>query len=1091
MNAAIAWFARNPVAANLLMLLMIAIGLAAIPSVPQKPFPDIKIDVVSTSVVYLGAAPDEVEQGVCIRIEEEISSIDVVEKINTVAAEGACNVNAELISGADPNAALQDIRNRVDAITTFPDETEKPIISVVSNARPVLDVAISGPTDPRSLQAVGQRVRDELAALPDVTLVQLAIVEPFEISIEVSEDSLRRFGLTFDEVVRAVRSSSLDLPGGSIKTDGGEILLRTKGQAYRGVEFEDIVVVKRRDGTRVTLGEIATVVDGFEDLDVAGTFDGQPAVIAQVFRVGKQDVITVSNQVAEYVEQAQARMPEGITLTVWQDDSDNLRARLETLTRNGLSGFLLVLVVLALFLRPTLAFWVILAVPVSFLGAIAMFVPLELSIDVISSFAFIVVLGILVDDAIVTGESVHTYQRRGGDPLRGAIEGTQAVAVPVTFGVLTTVAAFGPMLFVEGFMGQVWRVMASVVIACLLFSLVESKLILPAHLAHGAGAERKPRSPLLRRAAALQKWFGESLERFAAERYLPALKLAIGWRYATLATATALLLVAVGVVAGGRMNFSFFPPLQADYLAARLTMPAGTPVATTAAAIQHIADASDELRRRLDPEYAPEGESLVLHVLTGVGVQPFLERSPGPGGSRGGDSGGSRAHVGEVVLELLPSEQRNITTREIGNQWREIVGTIPDAVELVYASELFSAGDAINIQLEGADVGELAEAAARLKTELANYPGVMDIGDSFRAGKQEIELAIKPSAEPLGLTLRDLGAQVRQAFYGEEAQRIQRGRDDVRVMVRYPREERRSLADLENARIRTPGGAAVPFTTVAVAELGRGYSSIRRTDRKRVVSVTADVDRKITTANVILADVLERKLPVILADYPSVNFGLEGEQREQRRAFSGLGRGYVIALFLIYALLAIPLRSYVHPLIIMSVIPFGMAGAIFGHILVGLLKTGAVMGLSFMSVVGMVALSGVVVNDSLVLVHFINSRRGEGAPLEEAVLGAGVARFRAILLTTLTTFVGLTPLILERSVQAQFLIPMAVSLAYGVAFATFVTLMVVPCAYFIQEDARAGIARLRGGIRRQLGLAEPEASEPQGPRPVSAPSKVA
>ncbi len=1042
MKAAVAWFARNSVAANLLMLVFVVGGLISLPSIPQKTFPDVDVDIVSVAVEYLGAAPEEVEEGVCIRIEEQVDGIDGVDRIRSTANEGSCVVLVELLAGTDVERAFTDIKNRVDAINTFPAETEKPIVARVTVRRPVVDIALSGDADERSLRAVAERVRDDLSAHPAITQVDVALARPFEVSIEVSEDSLRRHQLTFEDVAAAVRRSSLDLPGGTIDSEGGEILLRTKGQAYRGPEFEKLVVMTRPDGTRITLGDVATVVDGFEDTDVSARFDGERAMLVQVFRVGDQDVIEISEAVKEYVRQA--KLPEGIRLTVWEDDSNVLRGRLATMLSNGQSGFFLVLVVLTLFLRTRLAFWVALGVPVSILGCLAFFTPFGISIDVISLFAFIVVLGILVDDATVVGESVYSHQGTQESWLEAAVAGTREVTVPVVFGVLTTVATFLPMVLLPGPMGQVFGVAGTVTIICLFVSVAESQFCLPAHLAHSHDDDRPPRTSLGRAWRRLQDRTGASLLTFRDRYYRPTLVLAQEWRYATVALAVATLLLAFAMLGSGRMKFSFFPPIEADYLAARLTMPLGTTADVTAEAVRHIEASVAQLRAELDPQYAPPGGSLVRHVLASVGAQPVKDRQSDRPESAGapGSSGG---HLAEVVLSLVPSEERSISTSQIAQRWREIVGSVAGATELSFASDLFSAGDAIDVQLQGSNIDELSRAAAAVKAELARFPGVVDITDSFRAGKAEMKLSIHSSAEYLGLSLQDLARQVRQAFYGEEAQRIQRGRDDIRVMVRYPEEERRSLGDLDNLRVRAADGAEVPFATVADAQLGRGYSSIRRADRKRVVNVTADVDRTLTTANAVLDELTRESLPTILADYPSVTYDLEGEQREQSRTLESLARSYLLALFLVYALLAIPLGSYGQPFIIMSVIPFGIGGAIAGHILMG-------RDLSMMSIIGIVALSGVVVNSSLMIVHFVNEHRSSGVALHDAVTEAGVQRFRPIVLTSLTTFAGLFPLMLEKSVQAQFLIPMAISLGFGVIFATLITLLVVPAGYCISED---------------------------------------
>ncbi len=1069
----IAWFAANPVAANLLMALLVVGGISSLPTIPKRTFPDIDIPVISISVEYLGAAPEEVEEGVCIRIEEAIDGVEGIEEIRSTAVEGVCGVSAELIVGADETRALADIKNRVDAITTFPAETEKPITAQVTLIRPVVDLALHGAVSERALRELGQRVRDDLAALPEITQVDLVGVRPYEISIEISESALRRYGLRFDDVAQAVRNASLDLPGGSIKTAAGEILLRTKGQAYRGAEFERLVLLSRPDGTYVRVGDVATVVDGFEDIDRWSTFDGEPAVVVRVSRVGDQSVLAIADRVKRYAETGEARLPEGVELTVWQDETVPLVGRLDILYRNGRAGFVLVFLVLALFLRLRLAFWVALGVPVAISGALFLMGPLGISIDVISLFAFILVLGILVDDAIVVGESIHTWQERTGDRLRGAIEGAGQVVVPVIFGVLTTVAAFAPMLLLEGPMGQVFGVLAGVTVACLLFSLVESQLVLPAHLAHGRGGSEGRRHG---RWAAFQDRFANGLQAFIEGPYRRALARVLAWRYVMAAASIALLLLSFAVVRAGHLRFSFFPPVESDVVTGLVTMPQGTPAERTALAARQLVEAAEQLRAELDPKYAPPGGSLIEHQMVSVGAQPFRdsEASGGPGGGPSINADGS--HLAEVVLALIPAEQRDISTSDIEKRWRELTGPVAEAIEVSFFSALFSAGDPIDLQLQSGNLDQLVDAAQRLEAELAQIPGVIDITDSFRAGKREMKLDIRPAGETLGLARADLARQVRQAFYGEEVQRIQRGRDDVRVMVRYPESERRSLGGLENMRIRTEDGAEIPFGSVARADLGRGYATIRRTDRQRVVNVTADVDRNIVTEGEALRALRDGPLPAILADYPGMTLSLEGGQREQQRTAEGLVRWYPVALFVIYALLAIPLRSYFQPLLIMSVIPFGIVGAFAGHLLMG-------RALSMMSVIGIIALSGVVVNASLVLVHFVNGRREEGAALDDAVRDASIERFRPIVLTAATTFLGLTPLLLERSVQAQFLVPMAISIGFGVLFATAITLFVVPSGYLILEDLRMLSTRLRERASarraRQPAAARP-AAEPPG-----------
>jgi multidrug efflux pump subunit AcrB len=1046
-------------------------GLLGAVSIPQKEMPDIQIDMVTVTVEYRGAAPEEVEEGVCVRVEEELDGVEGIEKIRSVSNEGLCTVTAELLQGADVTRAVADVKNRVDALDTLPDETEKPIVSQITVRRSVADVAIFGDADERSLKELAERVRDELAALPSITQVEVRNARPYEISIEVPEAALRRHGLSFEQVAQAVRRSSLDLPGGALKTEGGEILLRTKAQAYVGRQFEELVLLTRPDGTRILLGDVAEVIDGFEDTEQQARFDGKPCAMVRVFRIGDQDVIEISDAVKAYVADAQARMPEGIGIRVWRDSSIGLRGRLSTLYANGIQGLILVVGILMLFLRARVALWVSTGVPVSILGALFLMPALGYSINSISTFGFIMVLGMLVDDAIVVGENVYTHQQRGMNWLEAAIRGTGEVTVPVIFGVLTTVSAFSPLLLVPGTMGQIMGVIGTTVILCLAISVIESQLVLPAHLGHGhARARGQSRlGPAVARLAdawvRFQERFDARFQRFLNGPYSRWLAATLEWRYTAVATAIALLLLSLAAVASGRLRFSFFPPIESDYVSAQLTLPQGTPAHLTAAAVRQIEDAARALRAELEREYGDEGRDWIRHAHASIGEQPFASDSasgPGPSSSTRARTG---SHLGEVTLELAPADERALRTSDVATRWRELTGPVPDAVELIFASALFSAGEAVNVQLQGERIEDLRAAAERLKAELATYPGVTDIADSFRAGKKEIKLTILPEAEALGLTQLDLARQVRQAFYGEEAQRIQRGRDDVRVMVRYPAAERRALGDLENMRIRTPDGSEVPFGSVARADLGRGFASIRRADRQRVVNVTADVDRKVTTDSVVVAALEAGGIPSVLADYTGMSYRLEGIQREQQRVFGSLLRWFVIALFAIYALLAIPLRSYLQPLLIMSVIPFGFVGAIGGHLLLG-------KDLAMMSVMGLVAASGVVVNASLVLVHYVNSRRDEGVEPVLAVRESAVQRFRPIFLTSATTFLGLAPLISARSMQAQFLIPMAISLAFGVLVAAFITLFVVPSGYLILEDLRRLPERLAKRIPRARRSAE-------------------
>ncbi len=1055
MNSLISWFARNRVVANLVMFVIVAAGVLTLTDLKKEVFPEISLDMITVEVAYRGAAPEEVEEAICVRIEEAIQGIDGIKKITSTANEGMGSVRVEILPEYDVRKVLDDIKASVDAIDTFPEETERPVTQEITSRFQVINISISGDADRLTLKRLGERVRDELTALPEISQAELSNAPPYEISIEVSEEALRRWGLTFDAVANAVRRSSVDMPGGSVETETGEILLRTKGQAYTGLEYETLPLVTRPDGTKILLRDVARVVDGFEDTDQSAKMDGEPTVMVQVFRVGDQSAIEVADAVYRYVEQARLSMPSGITLTTWQDNAEMLRGRMNLLIKNAVSGLFLVFVFLALFLRLRLALWVTIGIPISFLGAIAMMPALDVSINMMSLFSFILVLGIVVDDAIVVGENIFTTQEREKEGLNAAIRGAREVAVPVVFGVLTTMAAFSPMLFVSGMMGKIMRVFPLIILPTLFFSLVESKLVLPAHLAHYREKKNRENPNILIRIwNGFFNFFSNGLESFIHRVYRPLLEAALEWRYLTASLALASVLVTIGLIGGGIVKLVLFPIVESDNTVAFLTMPREAAAETTAAGVEQIERAAAELRQEIKAE---RGRDEFKHVLASVGEHPFRIIQSGPGAGGASYSG---THLGEVNIELTPSETRTITAVEIADRWRRKVGQIPGAVELSITSDLIGGGKAIDIQLTGLELDRVQEVAGLIKAKLAEYPGVIDITDSFRGGKPEVKLAITSEGEALGLTLQDLGRQVRQGFFGEEAQRIQRGRDDIRVMVRYPEQARRSIGDLERMRIRTPNGDEAPFSTVAVAGMGRGFATITRVDRNRSINVQAEVDESITTSGEVIESLDMDFLPQMMAQYPGIRYSFEGDEADFSESMEGLKKGFGAAMFVMFALLAIPLKSYIQPLIVLGAVPFGMVGAIWGHLLFG-------MPVSFLSMCGMVALAGVVVNDGLVLVNFINAYASRFGSLNEAVRVAGTARFRPILLTSLTTAAGVTPLILEKSLQAQFMIPMAVALASGVLFATLITLLLVPASYLILEDIRGFFRWLYGGRKAE------------------------
>ncbi|MGD8440868.1 MAG: efflux RND transporter permease subunit [Holophagae bacterium] len=1040
----LAWFAANHVAANILMIFILASGVLALFHVVVEVFPEIEADTVTVRVPYRGASPAEAEEGVCVRVEEAIASIEGIKRIRSIAQENLGTVIAELEEDADDRKVLDDIKAAVDRIETFPLETEKPIVSEVDTRRRVITIVLYGDASEKTLKALAERVRDELTAREGVSMVEIAGVRNYEISIEVSEAALRRYNLSFEQVAAAVGASSLDMPGGAVKTRGGEILLRTKGQRYRGAEFEDIVVVARPDGTQVRLADVATVVDGFEDTDTSTRFDGRRAALIQVYRVGSEGALEVTEIAKRYIDELEPTLPAGVKVDTWDDDSIILKQRIGLLLRNARLGLILVFACLALFLNTRLAFWTTMGIPISFLGGLWLVPHFGVTINMISLFAFIVVLGIVVDDAIVVGENIFNYLEQGMKPLDAAVRGVREMAMPVTFAVITTVAAFAPLLFVSGRMGKVMYQIPVVVIMVLLMSLVEALLILPAHLSGEGRLFNRIVGRFLGPVERVQAVVQDLLGRWIRGPYRSSLAFALEWRYLTVAIAISFLLVSASLVVGGFIKFSFMPKVDSDNMVALLTMPQGTPAAQTEAVLERIEAGAMAIAAEVDQATPDGAPSIIQHVSTTLGQHP-TGGGHGPMATR--QAAGDSSHLGEVNVELLGAERRTVSSAELVRRWREVVGEVPGAVSLTFQANLFSAGDPISVQLAHRDLDTLLAAVDRLETIIAEYPGTKDVADSFLAGKKELKLALTPEGRAAGLTLSDLARQVRAGFYGREVQRIQRGRDDIRVMVRYPEDERQSLGDIEEMRIRLPDGSEVPFTTVASVEEGRGYAVINRTDRRRVVTVTADVEESVANANDISADLRKNVLPKLAAGFPGLSFDFEGEQREQRESLDSMKLNFLVAQLAIFALLAIPFRSYSQPLVIMSAIPFGLVGAVVGHIVMGL-------NLTMLSMFGMVALTGVVVNDSLILIDLINRQRSEGVPVDRAIRDAGERRFRPIILTTATTFLGLTPMIFETSMQARFLVPMAVSLGYGIVFATAITLILVPTLYRILEDAK-------------------------------------
>ena len=1045
------WSVNNRVAVNLIMMFIIVAGLLTVMNMRREMFPQFALDMINVSVPYPGASPAEVEEGICIKIEEKIKGIENISRTYSSSREGLGSVTVELDKGADVQKIIDDIKNEVDLIDNFPDEAEDPIITEIINRNPAITVAVYGDVPEKLLRRTADRIRDDLVDTGPISLATLVGVRDYEIAVEVSEENLRRYGLSFDQVVQALRTGSLDLPGGTIKTDHGEIIVRAKGQLYTGNEFEDLPLITDAAGTVVRLGQVATVVDGFEDTDIKARFNSKPAALVQVNRTSQEDVIAISDTVQQYVAESRGRMPDGIQLATWFDLSTMVRDRIDLLLRNGLQGIILVFIVLALFLNLRLAFWVSVGIPVSFMGAFMVLDYNGETINMISLFAFIMTLGILVDDAIIVGENIFTHYGQGKSSDRAVVDGMGEVGWPVLMAVTTTVVAFTPLMFITGIMGKFISVMPRAVIAILIVSLGEALIILPAHLEGALVRSRRTGEKIGRTIHERVRQRIEKGLQFAIDRiYMPTLHYVVGNRYFAFSIGLGVLIVSLGILRGGYVPFIFMPKGDSDWVIAEINYPLGTPVETTAQTINYLERQAFKLNDAFGGQL--EGKSLITNTYSLTGFIPRRDWKPQQIGG----------HCGEVWIEMISSADRpRLSVNTVINRWRTFAGEIPGLDQLSFFTiEGGPAGSPIEIQLIGDDFRQIEQAAAELKDELRTYPGAYDIVDDFKPGKPERRFRIRDGAQSLGVTMSDIARQLRQGFYGEEALRIQRGKDDVKVQVRYAEKDRRSLYAIEQARIRTPDGRQIPLSEVAETDSSRAYSLIRRVDRKRVITVSSDIDEDIGNASTIVTDLKADFLPRLIMRYPGLRYDLEGQEKRTQESLQSLKKGFTLALMGIFLLLATQFRSYLQPVIIMMAIPFGLIGAIVGHLVMGLAFT-------IISIFGIVALSGIVVNDSLILIDFINRAHRNGMTVVEAVMESGRSRFRPVLLTSVTTIAGLFPLLLERSFQAQFLIPMAVSISFGLLAATLLTLLYVPALYLIVDD-------LVRAAKRRLGMGQTE-----------------
>ncbi len=1021
----IAWMAGHSVTANLLMLVLLLGGLLMGFKIKKEVFPDFELDLVTISVAYPGASPAEVERGVVLAIEEAVQDIQGIKEVSSTASEGVGSVSVEVLEGEDAQQVAQDIKNEVDRISTLPEEVEEPKVNVAKRKRYVVSLALYGDQSEWVLREMAEVVRDRLLQDPDITQVEPTGIRDYEISIEIPQDRLRAYNLTLSSVAQTLRQAAVEVPGGAIRTESGDVLVRVKERRDYADEFARIPVITTNDGTQVLLEDIAVIRDGFEETDKSATFNGQPAIVLEVYRIGDQTPVSVSAAVHRKLDEIKQILPKGLYIESRNDRSIIYQQRMELMLRNGLIGLSLVFILLAIFLEARLAFWVMLGIPISFFGSLLILPNAGISINLVSMFAFIVTLGIVVDDAIVVGENIFFLRQSGLGWFQAAVRGAKEIAMPVSFSVLSNMVAFMPMLFVPGFMGKIFSQIPIVVISVLTISLVESLFILPAHLGHRRTLKQ---GGLFYGLIQRQQRFSNYFSRMVRTQYGPFLKGALRYRYLTISIGVAVLMITIGFVKSGRMGFELFPKVESDYAIVTAKLPFGS-------AVGQVAEVQEVLVKAAKEVVAQNGGDRLSE-----GIYAWLD-----------------GNSSSVQIYLTPPEVRPVSTAKVTQLWREKVGRLAGLESLRFESDAGGPGRgaAIAVELRHRDIDVLERASAEVAAALAFYPAAVDVDDGFSPGKEQIDFKIRPEGESLGLQSREVARQVRDAYYGAEVLRQLRGRFEVKVMVRLPRAERVTEHSLEEMILRTPAGTEVPLREAVTFSRGRAYTSIDRREGRRVVKVSADAKPR-SKAGQILGGLKQDILPATQAKYDGLTYSFEGRQADRRESMQALFKGMGIAMIIIFAMLAVPFNSYIQPAIIMMAIPFGIVGAIVGHLIMG-------YSLSVISMFGVVALSGVVVNDSLVLVDFANKRRKKQMSAFEAVHEAAIHRFRPIMLTTLTTFGGLAPMIFETSRQARFLIPMAISLGYGILFATIITLVLVPAFYMIIEDLKRWTSMLFRG----------------------------
>jgi len=1052
MKRILAAFANNTVFANILLVMLFFIGGLAVKGMIRETFPEFSLDMITISVPFPGADPEEVEEGIARKLEDAVEGIEGVKQYTTRSRENVGTAVVEVQENYDLQKVINEVRTQINAISTFPADAENPVVSELTLKDPVMLLYVSGDMSERRIKEWAETVKDEVKQLPEVSYATIYGAREYEIAVEVSEEKLRQYGLSLDAVAQVLRQSNLNLSGGTIRGQGEEIRIRTIGRKYTGKTLGDIVVKAGPGGEMITLDRIATIRDDFNEDTILATINGEPAVMLIVYKTAEQDALTISAAIEHYVGKRRQTLPATTRLEILYDNTEMLRARLDLLTRNGIIGLAIVFFLLWFFLNGRLAFWAGMGIPISVAGALGILWALGGTLNMISLFGFIMVLGIVVDDAIVVGEAIYVHRRQGDPPVAAAVNGAGEVGMPVIAAVATTIVAFVPLMHVGGIMGKFIAILPVVVIACLLISLVECLILLPAHLNHLPEQQAVPPGPFWSQPLErLHQWMAGRLEWFVEAVYLPLLRRVLKWRYAAFFTAVMILLLTFGVIRGGLIKFQVFPSVDGFVMTATVEFPPGTPADRTARAVDRIEAALLDLA---DNTRTTSGEPLLVHHITLLGetLADYPDRGP---------------HFGSVQAIMLPSEQRGIHADELMAAWEDAVGIIPGIKALTFSGlSAGPPGDPIEVWLQGHDMDIIAAAADELMARLRRFDGVFQIRSDLSIGKNEMQLTLKPEARPLGLTVQDLARQVNSGFYGDEAVRLQRGRDDVRIKVRYPEKERRAVSDVLNMRIRTHQGHEIPLRSVADVTFTRGFTTITRTDGMRRVAVSAGVDARRANANEVFAELNANFFPDLEARYPGLHMALQGEQKKMRESLGSLAVGFPVAILGIFIIMATIFRSYAQPFLILFTIPFGIIGAVVGHLVLG-------YDLSMMSMFGMVALTGVVVNDAIVLIERVNTNLAEKKPFYEAVLLGGGRRFRAIVLTTVSTVGGLAPLIMETDLQARFLIPMALSVAAGVLFATILTLVLLPSLLAILNDFRCLLYRFSMGAWPHREVVEP------------------